>query len=60
MVVGPTLAEGLGGSTKESRVQQRGALLNPYLPNVSCNYDKQKLWFNGSAWACVDDRTKKQ
>jgi len=32
---------------------------NPYLPeNTDCNYNTQKLTFNGTAWECVIDRTK--
>jgi len=52
------LADNLTGSTSETTVT--GGLGNPYLPTVSCDYNTEKLYFNGTtnAWECVPDRTK--
>lgn len=46
--------------SRQVKKEVSSGTLNPYLPNVSCNYSAQKIWFNGTTkkWECVNDRTK--
>jgi len=49
-------AGGLTGSVEEGSVS--AGLGNPFLPDVDCDYNTEKLNFDGAAWSCVPDRTK--